>query len=280
MRVAITGAGGQLGRALTETETDHDLLPLGRESCDVTDLLSVRAALRESSPEIVLNAAAWTDVDGAESDPSGAYRGNALGPRNLAVATAELGVPLVHISTDYVFPGTGERPYHEFDETGPASVYGKSKLAGEDAVRALNPRHYVVRTSWLYHSAGRNFPKTILRLAEREEVRVVDDQRGSPTWAPHLAEALLRLIVTDAFGTWHLAGSGDATWCELTRELYRRMGIATPVVPVTTAEFPRPAPRPAYSVLGSLQSPHIELPPWEEGLDRFVAAARSDRLTD
>ena len=156
----------------------------------------------------MINAAAYNRVDDAETDATDAYRGNALGPRNLALATAELGVALMHVSTDYVFDGNATRPYHEFDAPNPQSAYGRSKLAGEHAVRELNHRHYVVRTAWVYHEQGGNFPRTILSLATRPEVRVVDDQVGSPTYAPHLAAAIARLVETGAYGTYHFAGAG------------------------------------------------------------------------
>jgi dTDP-4-dehydrorhamnose reductase len=272
MKILVTGAAGQLGACLPEALAGHEVVALARDRLDIANLTQVRLAVQSHRPHAVVNAAAYNRVDEAESDPDAAFRGNALGPRNLALATADAGIALVHVSTDYVFDGTATRPYHEYDATGPRSTYGASKLAGESAVRELNPRHFVVRTAWLYAAGGSNFPHTMLRLADRPEVRVVSDQVGSPTYAPHLARALARLLGTGAFGTYHLAGAGAASWYELTRALYARRGIATPVVPVTTAEFPRPAPRPAYSVLTTIQDPRIVLPPWEEGLAEFCRA--------
>jgi dTDP-4-dehydrorhamnose reductase len=276
MRILLTGAGGQLGSALRACLTTHDLVALEHAQLDIASLGAVRDVVRTQAPQVVINAAAYNDVDGAETRSDDAFAGNALGPRNLALATAERGAVLVHVSSDYVFDGTSRRPYHEFDRPNPRSVYAASKLAGEEAVRALNPRHYVVRTAWLYHTIGRNFPKTMRGLAERSEVRVVSDQFGSPTYAPHLAVALTHLLATDAFGTYHLAGSGGTSWYELTVALYRELGITTPVRPVATAEFPRPAERPRYSVLTTLQEPHILLPPWHEGLAEFARALRSE----
>jgi len=270
MRILLTGASGQLGQALQMVLTDHDLVALDRQRLDITQLEAVRAAVQTSQPDLVLNAAAFNNVDGAESDPDAAYRGNALGPRNLAVVTAACRIPLLYVSTDYVFAGTSKRPYHEFDCPRPRSVYGASKLAGEEVVRALNPFHYVIRAAWLYHTTGRNFPKTMCSLADQLEVRVVSDQYGSPTYAPHLAAAIARLIPTGAYGTYHFAGQGGTSWFELTRRLYRLLGLQTPVRPVATAEFPRPAERPRYSVLTTLQDPQILLPPWEEGLTEFA----------
>lgn len=272
MKILVAGAGGQLGRSLAARLGRHEVVGLERAQLDITSLEAVRAAVRGTRPDLVINAAAYNRVDDAETDVEGAFRGNALGPRNLALATAEAGIPLVHVSTDYVFPGTATRPYHEWDRPDPQSVYGRSKLAGEQAVRELNARHYVVRTAWVYEERGKNFPLTMLSLASRPEVRVVDDQTGSPTYAPHLADAIGRLIESGAFGTYHLAGSGAVTWYGLTRRLYELRGIKTPVVPVTTEEFPRPAPRPRYSVLCTLQEPRIVLPPWEEGLAEFCRA--------
>ena len=270
MKVLLAGAGGQLGRALLTSLRGHDLSALRHSDLEITDLAAVRHAVSSCAPDLVINAAAFNDVDRAESDRDSAFRCNSDGPRNLAVATAERGTPLVHVSTDYVFDGTASRPYDEDAATNPRSVYGQSKWAGEEAVRGTNPRHYVVRTAWLFHREGRNFLNTMLALADRASVRVVNDQTGSPTFAVHLAEAIARLVATDAYGTYHLAGRGGTTWYELTRTLYRLAGVTTPVEPVTTAEFPRPAPRPRYSVLTTIREPRILLPPWEDGVAAFV----------
>jgi dTDP-4-dehydrorhamnose reductase len=275
VRILLTGARGQLGRSLPAELGGHDVIALPHDALAIDDLAAVRAAVASHRPELVLNAAAYNQVDAAESDPDAAYRGNALGPRNLALAAAESGAAVLHVSTDYVFDGRGDRPYHEYDRPAPRSVYGASKLAGELAVRELNPRHWIVRTAWVYHEETPNFPRTMLRLAERPDpLRVVADQIGSPTYAPHLAAAIARLIATGAFGTYHLAGSGQASWHELTCALFERLGIDRRVDAVTTAEFPRPAERPRFSVLTSLQEPRIALPPWREGLDEFCARLR------
>lgn len=274
MKILLTGARGQLGQALQATLVRHHLIPLDHGSLDITQLDRVREAIAAYRPELVVNAAAFNNVDEAESNPHAAYRANALGPRNLAVVTAARGLPLLHVSTDYVFDGTSARPYHEFDHPNPRSIYGASKLAGEEAVRALNARHYLVRTAWLYHTVGRNFPNTMRALANQAEVRVVNDQFGSPTYAPHLAAAIARLITTEAYGTYHLAGQGGTSWFELTRLLYQQCGFQTTVTPVSRSEFPRPAERPRYSVLTTLQDPHIVLPPWEDGIAEFVQALR------
>jgi dTDP-4-dehydrorhamnose reductase len=269
MKVLIAGAGGQLGRTLHSALADHDITGLTRAQLDIARLYDVTEAITAHRPDIVINAAAYTNVDGAQTDREGAYIGNALGPRNLALATAVQNIPLLHVSTDYVFDGSSERPYHEFDKTNPLSVYGDSKLAGEQAVATSNPRHYIVRTAWLYSPVGKNFPGTMLSFASRDEVRVVSDQYGSPTYAPHLAEAIAKLIETGAYGIYHLAGNGGASWYELTLKLYQHCGIGTRVKPVSTSEFPRPAVRPRYSVLTSIQDPRIVLPAWEYGLLEF-----------
>ena len=275
MRILVTGAAGQLGRALASALTPHEVRGLPRAALDIADRPAVDAALDAVRPHLVINAAAWTDVDGAESDPQGAFRANATGPETLARATARHGIPLLHVSTDYVFGGEGSRPLDEEAVPAPRSVYGRSKLAGEEAVRAHQPRHFLVRTAWLYAAHGRNFPSTLLALASRPELRVVDDQHGSPTWAPHLAEAIGRLIATERFGTWHLAGQGGTTWHGFARALLDGAGIRTPLVPVGTAAFPRPAPRPAYAVLTTRRDPPILLPPWEEGVAAWAAAQRA-----
>jgi dTDP-4-dehydrorhamnose reductase len=270
VRVLLTGAGGQLGRSLVAHGGSHEIIPLDHARLDVGDLEAVREAISAYDPEIVVNAAAYNAVDRAETDAEAAYRANALGPRHLATAAAKRGIPVLHVSTDYVFDGTSTRPYHEDDAPRPLSVYGSSKLAGEEAVRLANPRHYVVRTAWLYDSLGRNFPRTMLELGAKGSVRVVDDQHGSPTYAPHLALAVLGLIETGAFGTYHLAGSGGTTWFELARTLFREARLDVLVEPASTKDFPRPARRPTYSVLTTIRKPRILLPPWEDGVAAFA----------
>jgi dTDP-4-dehydrorhamnose reductase len=180
----------------------------------------------------------------------------------------------VHVSSDYVFDGCSERAYHEFDATHPLSVYGLSKLAGEQEVRCFNPRHYIVRSAWLYSPVGRNFALTMRSLAGRSEVRVVADQFGSPTYVPHLAVAIERLVETRAFGTYHLVNAGVASWYQLACAIFRELGVQVAVHPVPTADYPTPAKRPRFSVLTSVQQPRILLPPWEDGVKEFAAALR------
>jgi dTDP-4-dehydrorhamnose reductase len=258
MRILITGAAGQLGRALQEELADRELVALPHSALDITRLDSVRSALRAHHPAIVINAAAFTHVDDAQGNPDAAYRANALGPRNLALATGERGIPMVHVSTDYVF------------EPRPQSVYGASKLAGEAAVREMNPRHFVIRTAWLYHKQGSNFLNTMRSLAGGGPLRIVSDQYGSPTYAPHLASAIAKVLQNAPWGTYHMAGLGAASWFDLASALFQRLGSPTPLAPVSSAEFPRPAPRPRYSVLTTLQDPEILLPSWQDGVEEYV----------
>lgn len=272
MRILLTGAEGQLGRVICTGFGAHQVIAPSEAELDICDQRKVEAALDRARPDLLLNAAAYTDVDGAETQAELAFAGNARGPGILSQATERRGIPILHISTDYVFDGEAGRPYHERDETAPRTVYGRSKLEGEEEVRRGNPRHFIVRTSWLYAAAGRNFPLTMLGLAERSEVRVVDDQLGSPTFAPHLRDGLVEVVERASWGTFHLAGRGVASWYDLASALYRKLGIETPVLPVPTSEFPRPARRPRCSALATVQEPRILLPPWEEGLRAFAAA--------
>ena len=270
MKILLTGAGGQLGRCIVAAYKRYEVVALGRRDLDITKLSKVREAIIAHRPDLLINASAFNDVDGAESNSAEAYAVNALGPRNLAVATAAHRVPLLHVSTDYVFDGASKRPYHEFDRINPLSVYAASKFAGEDAIRSLNPQHYIVRTAWLFWEEGKNFLLSMHGLAARTQLKVVSDQYGSPTYVPHLATGISRVIETGAYGTYHLAGQGGASRWELVSELFRCLEIDTPVLPASHLEFPAPASRPCYSVLASIQDPRIELPPWQEGVREFA----------
>jgi len=273
MKILVTGAGGQLGRALPAALAPHEVVALGRAELDVTDATAVREAIARHRPDALVNAAAYNLVDQAESDPDAALALNTEAPGILARAAQAAGALIVHVSSDYVFDGELGRPYREDDAPNPLSAYGRSKLGGEETVRAGCPRHYLVRTAWVYAAEGRNFPLTMLELAKRGPLRVVDDQTGSPTYAPHLADAIAWLLGSGApFGLYHLAGQGSTSWYGLTRALFERLGLAVPVSPVTTAEFPRPARRPRFSALETARQPAILLPPWQQGLDAFVAA--------
>ena len=270
VKILITGAAGQLGHCLQTALSRHEIVALDRRALDITRLGQVREVIEGCMPAIVINAAAYNDVDGAESHGREAYSINAVGPRNLALATAAMKISIVHVSTDYVFDGTAKRPYTELDRTNPLSMYGASKLAGEEAVRSENPRHFVVRTAWLFWENGKNFLRTIKASSSKPELRVTNDQYGSPTYVPHLAEAIARLVTTESYGTIHLAGGGGASRWELVREFFRIAGIATPLIPVSHREFTAAAKRPAYSVLASVREPRIELPAWQEGVAEFA----------
>jgi dTDP-4-dehydrorhamnose reductase len=253
LKVAICGAGGMLATDVREVfqQRGHEVVDLTINDLDITDISMVREKFSTIKPDVIFNAAAYTNVDGCESEPDLAYKVNSLGPRNLAIAANEAGAALVHISTDYVFGGVGNTPYREYDLTNPQSVYGKSKLDAELFVRNLCPRHYIVRTAWLFGINGNNFVRTMLRLAkERDTLTVVNDQLGSPTFTYDLAEAMADLIEKPTYGTYHLTNSGECTWFEFTREILRQAGIeGVEVKPMTTEQLNRPANRPRYSVL-------------------------------
>ena len=255
-RTLITGAGGQLGHALARAFAADDVLALGREGWDVR----FDAPELPWRPDLVLHAAAWTDVDGAEDDPQGASAANVAGTAHVAA----LGAPLVAYSSDYVFDGTKGEAYVESDAPSPLSAYGRSKLHGE---AAAGERAWIVRSSWLFGETGRNFVRTMLRLgAERDEVAVVDDQRGCPTYVVHLAEATRTLVDQRAdFGIWHLAASGDCTWAEFARAIFEEAGLACRVRGISSAEFGARAQRPAVSILRS-EKGAPQLPHWRDGL--------------
>lgn len=251
MRVAITGARGLLGTALTrEFSAGHEVFPLDRQSLDVTDQEEMRRRMVWLRPDWVLHTAAFTSVDEAESNAREAHRVNVLGSRNAAAAALDVGSRLLYFSTDYVFDGCHNSPYREWDPPAPLSEYGRSKLAGEWLVRSLLPGHLIVRTSWLYGPGGVNFVEKIARRARRgDPLRVVNDQRGSPTYTADLAAAARALVESERRGTYHVTNSGDCTWFEFALEIVTRLGIQASVAPIESARFGAPAPRPAYSVL-------------------------------
>lgn len=272
MKILVTGAGGLLGRALVaHLERGCQVIGLARSELDISSEDAVREALGLHQPDVLINAAAFTDVDGAETQPEAARKANTIGPGILAEQTCTAGSRILTVSTDYVFDGSKEGPYDENDTPAPLSVYGHTKLAGEEAVRHLNPRHFIVRTAWLYDSPGKCFAQTALGFAaSNPEVRIAGDQRGSPTFVPHLAEAIGRLVRSEDFGTHHLAGSGGASRFEFVRELYCRLGIKTPLAEAQAREFPSAAERPANSELTTAAQDAPSLPPWREGVAEFA----------
>jgi len=276
MRILVLGAGGQLGRELVQATTSHEVVGLTRAACDIAEPGAASRALEQSRPDAVVNCAAWTKVDAAEEHRDEAFRANAEGPRLLAEACAGAHVLLCHISTDYVFDGTATAPIPEDAPTHPLGVYGESKLAGEEAIRAVDGRHQIVRTSWLYGQDGPNFVLTMLRLgAERDELRVVADQRGAPTWTGHLAPALLRLVELETPGTYHLTNGGETTWCDFARAIMRSAGLRARVEPTTTEEYGAAAPRPAYSVLDNAAWRALGEAPiaqWQAGLSAYLSS--------
>ncbi|MGI8429345.1 MAG: dTDP-4-dehydrorhamnose reductase [Solirubrobacteraceae bacterium] len=282
MRFLITGAAGMLGVDVHRAAraAGHEVLALPRAELDLTDAAAaVDSVLSAARPEVVVNCAAWTDVDGAQDDVDGAFAVNAVGAGYLARVAAACGAWTIHISSDYVFDGSKREPYLESDLARPICVYGHSKLEGERAVaRAAPAAHTIVRSSWLFGAGGPCFPATILRLAnERDELSVVDDQVGCPTSTEHLAHALVQLAgLPRVSGIVHVAGGGECSRYELATEVVARCGAACRVKPGRTDDFPRPAPRPAYSVLGTEHGPQVpRLPHWREGLAAFLAAGVS-----
>jgi dTDP-4-dehydrorhamnose reductase len=250
-KIAVLGAKGMLGHELLKSFNGvHQVIALDIEELDVFDLDATIGTLKTINPDLVIHSAAYTDVDGCELDPDKAHQVNALGSRNVAIGCQKIDAAMVYISTDYVFSGQKSGSYQEWDPTGPINVYGTSKLSGENLVRGLCLRHYVVRTSWLYGRHGKNFVDTIARLArERDSLRVVVDQTGSPTWAHDLADKIAELVRKEAYGTYHITNSDTCTWFDFASEIVARLGLDTRVEPVTSEQYTRPAKRPANSVL-------------------------------
>lgn len=251
MKILITGSNGMLGHDLENVLKDkHELILTTSKTLDITDKDKTMEIIKENNPDIVINSAAYTDVDGCETNQDLAYAVNGQGVENLALACREIDCPLVHVSTDYVFDGTARDPIPEDGEIGPISVYGKSKLMGEQAIQEILDKYFIVRTAWLYGINGKNFPKTMLELAENHpEITVVYDEVGTPTYTPDLAYGISQLIETDFYGIYHLTNSGSCSWCEFARYIFEIAERDVNVVPVTASEFSRPAPRPSYSVL-------------------------------
>lgn len=288
MTVLVVGANGQLGVALQRRARrgGQPCLALGRDALDITDREAVLDAVHQAAPSVVVNAAAYTAVDRAEEEPEAAYAVNRDGPGHLAEACGRADIPLIHVSTDYVYDGTKTGAWVEADPVAPLGVYGASKLAGEERVREALPAHVILRTAWVYGVDGHNFVKTMLRLgAERDALKVVDDQHGSPTFADDLADAIFTLsnrlakgrFPDNGYGTFHCAGEGAVTWCGFARKIFELSapwpGRRPEVTAITTAEWPTPAKRPANSVLdcGRLAATHdIHLRPWADALAEML----------
>jgi len=275
MRLLVTGAAGMLGHEVVAAaeRLGHEVAAWDLPECDLTDERATTDAVRRLEPRAVVNCAAYTNVDGAEDDEATAERVNAGAAGNLARACAAIGARLVQVSTDYVFDGSKREPWIESDAVAPLGAYGRTKLHGEEQVAEALADHAIVRTAWLFGPHGPNFVSTMLRLAEeRDEVSVVTDQVGSPTFAGHLAPALVDMAERSDIGVFHGAGAGSCSWYELTLEAYDAAGVACRVLPTTAERFARPAPRPAYSVLGSEREHPIALPPWQEGVRAHLTA--------
>jgi dTDP-4-dehydrorhamnose reductase len=282
MKVLITGANGQLGTDLCKTLTGFDVLPLTHKDIEITDMNSAKQVLGKHKPDIIINTAAYVRVDDCETEVDKAFLVNALGARNVAVVAQGIGAKLVHISTDYVFGGETEprtAPYTEFDTPVPPNIYGKSKLAGENLVLHLCSKHFIIRTSGLFGIAGSsgkggNFVETMLRLArERDELRVVNDQVFSPTYTKDLARKIVQLVTTDYYGIFHITNKGACSWYEFTREILKLVGLKTPVIPITSDEYPQKARRPRYSVLDNYHLRLLgmdDMRSWQEALKDYI----------
>ena len=276
MKIVITGARGQLGTELINQLKyieGIDVIPTDRDELNIIDINSVNEFLLNNKPNVVINCAAHTAVDLCETDVENAYKINAVGPRNLAIVCEKIGAKLVQVSTDYVFDGNGTRPYREDDKTCPNSIYGTSKLMGENFVREFCSRYFIVRTAWLY-GEGNNFVRTMLKLAEtNKELNVVNDQFGSPTSTVDLAKAIIELMTTEHYGVYHGTCEGQCSWYDLAKKIFEIKNIDIKVNPVTSEEFKRPAPRPAYSVLDNFMLKLVGLNSfrnWEESLKEYL----------
>lgn len=274
MRLFVTGCKGQLGRALTAALGDGELAGCDLPEVDITQPQAIAAAIAQFSPDVVIHAAAWTDVDGCARDPEKAFHSNALGTQNVALACDACGAAMLYVSTNEVFDGTTSEPYREWDALHPANPYGRSKAAGEWYVRHLLTRFYIARTAWLYAPGGRNFPHRILELADEQgALRVTTDEVGNPTYAPDLAAAIATLIRSGAFGVYHLTNAGYCSRYEFAREILRLSGREhVPVEPITLAEFRRASTPPAFAPLANTAADAlgITLRPWQEALTEFL----------
>lgn len=292
MNILITGIRGQLGSELLsilkvgKSELGNiprcyggaDITGVDIEDMDISCYSQVADTVDRVKPQVIFNCAAMTNVDGCESDYEAAMKGNAIGPRNLAVAAERVGAKLIHVSTDYVFPGTGTTPYCEWDACSPSTIYGKSKLLGEKYAAEFASRYFIVRTAWLYGKTGKNFVKTMLRLGqEKPQISVVDDQVGNPTNANDLAHHLLKLADTEAYGVYHCSGAGQCSWCQFAAAIMGEAGLSCKVQPCTSQEYPSPTPRPKFSSLNNLMlSLEVgdEMRPWQDALHSYIVGLK------
>jgi dTDP-4-dehydrorhamnose reductase len=281
MKVLVTGAAGQLGRDVVAVfeQQSYEVLPCDRKSLDITDSDACLRRVEEFRPDVIIHCAAYTAVDQAETDVDQAYQVNAVGTRNLVVAAEKIAAKFCYISTDYVFDGQSANGYHEYDNTNPQTIYGKSKRAGEVLVQSLSSAYFIVRTSWVYGLHGNNFVKTMLRLGQDKPIlNVVNDQKGSPTYTVDLADFLLEIVQTEKYGIYHASNTGECTWFEFAQAIFAEANSQggsynVQVNPCTTEEFPRPAPRPTNSVMEHLSirtNGFQDLRHWREGLISFL----------
>jgi dTDP-4-dehydrorhamnose reductase len=277
VKILVTGGSGMLGTDVLRAAefVNHEAVAPPSSELDVRDAAAVSRAIHAERPAAVIHCAAYTNVDGAEDDLRTAMEINAEGAGNVASAAAEVGAAVVYVSSDYVFDGMKGSPYVESDQPHPRSIYGQTKLAGEHETAEANPRHFIVRSSWLFGSAGRNFVETMLSLArDHGEVLVVRDQVGCPTYTGHLADAMVRLVDTEAYGIHHIAGDGEVSWYEYAQEIFSQAGVDCRVMSCTTDELSRRAPRPPYSVLATERREALYLPHWRDGLASYLAERR------
>lgn len=277
MKILVTGSKGQLGTDLVnKLSKNWETVGLDKKELDITDNQSVLDYFNKNKFDLVINAAAYTNVDACETDFDNAYKVNAIGPRNLAVASEKYGFKLIHISTDYVFNGNNPDGYYEFDKTDPINKYGTTKLCGEEFIKNFSNKYFIIRTSWLYGKHGQNFVKTMLKLAEnRDELKVVNDQIGSPTLTEDLVDFISKIMISEKYGIYHFSNSGSCTWNEFAKEIFKITDKKINVLPVTTQEFNSPAPRPKYSIIKNYMA-EIEFDykarHWKEALEEYLRA--------
>lgn len=276
MKIIITGGKGQLGLELTKQlsiDSKYEVIPTDRDELNILDFEQVNKFIKLNNPDVVINCAAHTAVDICETDIENAYKINALGPRNLAIACEKVGAKFVQVSTDYVFDGNGDRPYREDDKTCPNSIYGTSKLMGEKFTKEFSSKYFIIRTAWLY-GEGNNFVRTMIKLSEtNKELNVVNDQIGSPTSTVDLATAIINLMETEYYGTYHGTCEGQCSWYDFAKKIFEIKNIEIKVNPVNSEQFKRPAPRPHYSVLDNFMLNLVGLNTfrnWEESLKEYL----------